>query len=59
LKKNPQPTQTSSGVAAKRLLKNIETAQTKFNKETLANLSARDKKLNAKLSATNISDAFS
>lgn len=42
--------------AAKRLLKNIETAQIKFNKETYAKLSERDKKLNDKAFTTNISD---
>jgi phospholipase C len=44
--------------AAKRLLKNIETAQTKFNKDTLANLSAKDKVLNSKAFSTNIADEF-
>lgn len=42
--------------AAKRLLKNIETAQTKFNKETYAKLSENDKRLNDKAFTTNISD---
>ncbi|OJV12358.1 MAG: phospholipase C, phosphocholine-specific [Dyadobacter sp. 50-39] len=42
--------------AAKRLLKNIETAQTKFNKDTYASLSDKDKKLNDKAFATNIKD---
>ena len=42
--------------AAKRLLKNIETAQTKFNKETAARLSEKDKKLNDKAFSTNIKD---
>lgn len=42
--------------AAKRLLKNIETAQTKFNKETLASLSDKDKKLNDKAFTTNSND---
>ncbi|GGM83778.1 hypothetical protein GCM10010967_14510 [Dyadobacter beijingensis] len=42
--------------AAKRLLKNIETAQTKFNKETQGRLTDKDKKLNDKAFTTNISD---
>lgn len=42
--------------AAKRLLKNIETAQTKFNKETLARLSDKDKNLNDKAFTTNSND---
>ncbi|MDR6804433.1 phospholipase C [Dyadobacter sp. BE34] len=42
--------------AAKRLLKNIETAQTKFNKDTYARLSDKDKKLNDKAFSTNIKD---
>jgi phospholipase C len=50
------PRALTRAAAAKRLLKNIETAQTKFNKETLAGLSARDKKLNDKAFTTNISD---
>ncbi|WP_353721181.1 phosphocholine-specific phospholipase C [Dyadobacter sp. 676] len=44
--------------AAKRLLKNIETAQTKFNKETLAALSDKDKKLNEKAFTTNVNDPY-
>ncbi|WP_353196709.1 phospholipase C, phosphocholine-specific [Parapedobacter defluvii] len=42
--------------AAKKLLKNIETAQTKFNKDTYAHLSDWDKKLNDKAFTTNIRD---
>ncbi|MGG7665357.1 phosphocholine-specific phospholipase C [Dyadobacter sp. BHUBP1] len=42
--------------AARRLLKNIETAQTKFNKDTYASLSDRDKKLNDRAFCTNIKD---
>ncbi|WP_342087592.1 phosphocholine-specific phospholipase C [Dyadobacter sp. OTU695] len=42
--------------AAKRLLKNIETAQTKFNKNTYANLSDKAKNLNDKAFSTNIKD---
>ena len=42
--------------AAKRLLKNIETAQTKFNKDIYARLSDKDKKLNDKAFSTNIKD---
>ncbi|MGN7887636.1 phosphocholine-specific phospholipase C [Dyadobacter sp. 22481] len=50
------PRAATRAEAAKRLLKNIETAQTKFNKDTLANLSGKDKKLNDKAFTTNISD---
>lgn len=42
--------------AAKRLLKNIETAQTKFNKDTYASLSDKAKKLNDNAFSTNIKD---
>ncbi len=47
---------TTRLAAAKRLLKNIETAQTKFNKDTYASLSDKDKKLNDKAFSTNIKD---
>lgn len=40
--------------AAKKLLKNIETAQTKFNKESYARLTDRDKSLNDRAFSTNI-----
>lgn len=42
--------------AAKRLLKNIETAQTKFNAETQSKLSDKDKQLNSKAFTTNSND---
>lgn len=42
--------------AAKRLLKNIETAQTKFNKDTYASLPDKDKKLNDRAFSTNSKD---
>ncbi|HAE69647.1 MAG TPA: phospholipase C, phosphocholine-specific, partial [Sphingobacterium sp.] len=42
--------------AAKKLLKNIEIAQTKFNKESYFKLSDRDKRLNERAFSTNIQD---
>lgn len=56
LEKESDPRAATRLAAAKRLLKNIETAQTKFNKDTYASLSDKDKKLNDKAFSTNIKD---